>query len=180
VIATGILYALLSGACNGLFTVPMKLIRGWKWENIWLIFILTACWAMPAALVLTTVGDFRPVLAAAPSIAVVAALAFGFAWGFGAILFGLSVDRLGVSLANTLVLGLSSALGSLVPLLLAGTLRLEARQLALFGGVAVFIAGIRLCGSAGRMRDAMEAARSAAGGLSAGLAVESGGRAAGC
>lgn len=156
-IALGVIYALLSGITNGLFTAPMKIIPRWKWENIWLIFILTACWGMPLALVLATVGDFRPVLAGSPPAAVTAALAFGFSWGFGAILFGLSVDRLGVSLANTLVLGLSSALGSLVPLLLAGTLRLEARQLVLFLGVAVFILGISICSSAGRMRDAAEA-----------------------
>ncbi len=156
-IALGVIYALLSGIANGLFTAPMKIIPRWKWENIWLIFILTACWAMPLVLVAATVGDFRPVVAASPPAAVAAALAFGFSWGFGAILFGLSVDRLGVSLANTLVLGLSSALGSLVPLLLAGTLRLEARQLVLFLGVAVFIAGISVCSSAGRLRDAVEA-----------------------
>ncbi len=161
-VALGVIYAVLSGLANGLFTTPMKIIRHWKWENIWLIFILTACWGMPLTVVLSTVGDFRPVVSAAPEAAVTAALAFGFAWGFGAILFGLSVDRLGVSLANTLVLGLSSALGSLVPLVLAGTLRLEARQLVLFLGVAVFIAGIAVCSAAGRMRDAAEARSAAA------------------
>ena len=52
-----------------------------------------------------------------------AAVAFGFAWGFGAILFGLSVHTLGVSIANSLVIGLSSALGSVVPLMVLGKLR---------------------------------------------------------
>ena len=78
---------------------------------------------------------------------------FGFAWGFGAIFFGMSVDRLGVSLANSLVIGLSSALGSLVPLFLGGAFALEPRHFLLFGGVAVFLAGVAVCGSAGRMRD---------------------------
>ena len=65
---------------------------------------------------------------------------------FGAILFGLSVDRLGVSLANSLVIGLSSALGSLVPLLLHGGFRLGARETVLLLGIATFLAGVYLCG----------------------------------
>src|SRR5579871_5540633 len=150
----GISMALLSGICNGLFTAPMRVISRWRWENIWLVFILTSCIAAPVLAVQTTAPGFLNILSAAPVRAVSCAVGFGFAWGFGAILFGLSVDRLGVSLANTLVLGLSSALGSLVPLVLAGTLRLEARQLVLFLGVAVFIAGIAVCSAAGRMRDA--------------------------
>ena len=151
-IGLGVLYAALSGVANGLFSAPMKIIPVWKWENIWLVFILTACLAMPAAIVLPST-DPAPVIAAAPSAAVGAALAFGFAWGFGAILFGLSVHTLGVSLANSLVIGLSSALGSLAPLIIAGGLRAEARVFVLFAGVAAFIVGVWLCGRAGRMRE---------------------------
>lgn len=152
-VTLGITYALFSGICNGLFTTPMKLIRLWKWENIWLVFILTACLAMPWLLVTATVPDFMQLFSQAPQGAVTAALSFGFAWGFGAILFGLSVPRLGISLANSMVLGLSSAFGSLVPLMLHGDLRLELRQLVLFLGIITFITGISLCGAAGRMRD---------------------------
>jgi hypothetical protein len=66
-----------------------------------------------------------------------------FCLGFGAILFARAVDRLGVSLANTLVIGLSSALGSLVPLLLGGRMGLlDRRQELLYLGVLVFIAGV--------------------------------------
>jgi L-rhamnose-H+ transport protein len=149
----GVSLAVLSGLANGLFTAPMKVIPRWKWENIWLVFILTSCVVMPTAVVWATIGDPRVVYARAPLAALFSALGFGYAWGFGAILFGLSVDRLGVSLSNSLVLGVSSAMGSLVPMILHGSMRLEARQLALLGGVAAFLAGVSLCGAAGRMRD---------------------------
>ena len=152
-VGLGISLALLSGISNGLFTAPMKVIPRWKWENIWLVFILTSCLVMPSAVVFTTIGAPGAVLAQAPRSAVASALGFGFAWGFGAILFGLSVDRLGVSLANSMVLGVSSAMGSLVPLILRGAIRLEARQVALFAGVSAFLAGVSLCGAAGRIRD---------------------------
>jgi len=160
--ALGLCYALLSGIANGLFSAPMKMIRRWKWENIWLLFIVVACLLMPAAMVLP-VADWRAVFAASPQPAVAAAFLFGFLWGFGAILFGLSVDRLGVSLANTLVIGLSSALGSLVPLILGGALKIEPRLLVLFLGVATFVAGVWMCGAAGRLRDGGSPAGSGSG-----------------
>mgnify|MGYP004702928491 CR=1 FL=1 len=45
-LALGLLYTALSGIANGLFSAPMKVMPSWKWENIWLVFILTACLAI--------------------------------------------------------------------------------------------------------------------------------------
>jgi len=151
-IIVGIVLATLSGLCNGLFTAPMKLESRWKWENIWFVFIIVACLLMPAAFVLPS-ADWRDTLAQAPRFAVLAALGFGFAWGFGAICFGKSVHHIGVSMANTLVIGLSAALGSLVPLLMRPNFHLGAKQLLLFSGVIALLVGVAVCGSAGRMRD---------------------------
>ena len=149
----GTLLALLSGLCNGLFTAPLKLPSRWKWENTWLVFILVACIAMPFCIVLPAVPNVREVFARSPQNAVIAALAFGFAWGFGAISFGQSVHSLGVSIANSLVIGISSALGSLVPLIMGGDIRMTPRVLTLFAGVAAFLIGVTLCGAAGLLRD---------------------------
>jgi L-rhamnose-H+ transport protein len=152
-VALGLTYALLSGIANGLFSTPMKLIPRWKWENIWLVFILIACVAMPLVMVLSTGKDVAAVIHASPTGALTAAIVFGFGWGFGAILYGLTVDRLGVSLANSMVIGLSSALGSIVPLLVKGTFQLEMRQLILMLGVATFLLGVWICGKAGKLRE---------------------------
>jgi len=155
----GVFLAVLSGICNGLFTAPMKLAKAWKWENIWLVFILVACVAMPAVMVFGLAPGSPEILGRAPRAAVAAALAFGFTWGFGAICFGRSVDRLGVSIANSLVIGLSAALGSLIPLLMRGSFQAGARESVLFGGVGAFLAGVALCGKAGRIRDGSVAAK---------------------
>ena len=149
----GISLALLSGICNGLFTAPMRVIPRWRWENIWLVFILTSCIVAPVLMVRSTAPGFRAIFSAAPQSAVFCAVAFGFAWGFGAILFGLSVSRLGVSVANTLVIGLSSALGSITPLALKGQFGFGRRQQVLYLGVLAFIAGVYICGKAARARD---------------------------
>ncbi len=148
----GVALAVLSGLCNGLFTTPMKLESRWKWENIWFTFILVACLLMPAALVFSSAG-WSTALMRAPRYSVVAALSFGFAWGFGAICFGKSVHSIGVSMANTLVIGLSSALGSLVPLFMKSEVHVGTKQLVLFAGVIALLIGVAVCGKAGRMRD---------------------------
>jgi L-rhamnose-H+ transport protein len=148
----GVALAVVSGLCNGLFTTPMKLESRWKWENIWFTFILVACLLMPAALVFSSAG-WSTALMRAPRYSVVAALSFGFAWGFGAICFGKSVDSIGVSMANTLVIGLSSALGSLVPLFMKSEVHVGTKQLVLFTGVIALLIGVAVCGKAGRMRD---------------------------
>ncbi len=129
---------------------------------------------MPAVMVSITIGDWSVLHAEAPRSAVVAAAGFGFAWGFGAILFGLSVDRLGVSLANSLVIGLSSALGSLLPLIMQGALRLEPRQIVLFLGIVTFLVGVWLCGSAGRLRETVGAAGSVSRNVTTGPRISSG------
>ena len=152
-LTTGVTLAALSGICNGLFSAPMKVIPRWKWENIWFVFIVVSCVIMPVAVVATSEQDWTALLAAAPTQAKAAAIGFGFLWGFGAICFGLSVDRLGVSVANSLVIGLSSALGSIVPMLLSSSFHLRAGEMVLFASIAAFLIGVGLCGAAGRLRD---------------------------
>jgi len=152
VVLMGVALAVLSGLCNGLFTAPMKLESRWKWENTWFVFILVACLLMPAALVFPFAG-WSTALLQAPPYSVLAALSFGFAWGFGAICFGKSVHSIGVSMANTLVIGLSSALGSLVPLFMKSEMHVGTKQLVLFAGVIALLIGVAVCGKAGRMRD---------------------------
>jgi L-rhamnose-H+ transport protein len=149
----GILFAVFSGACNGLFTTPMKMQARWKWENLWLVFILVACLLMPVVIVFSGVPQWRQLLSQAPPGALAAALGFGFAWGFGAISFGQSVHSLGVSIANSLVIGLSSALGSLVPLMMSGHVDWNAKVWTLLTGIAAFLLGVALCGQAGLLRD---------------------------
>lgn len=153
----GVLLAVLSGACNGLFTTPMKMQPRWKWENLWLVFIVVACLVMPVVIVSLTASGWLRLVQQAPQTALMAGLIFGFAWGFGAICFGQSVDSLGVSIANSLVIGLSSALGSLVPLFMNGHVEFGPKVVTLLSGIAAFLIGVAFCGQAGLLRDGRSA-----------------------
>ena len=154
IILAGVLLAVLSGLMNGSFTLPMRFLGRWEWENVWSLFILVSCLLMPAAIVSVIAPQSWTIVAHAPAHAVWIAVLTGFAWGFGALLFGQSVSAIGISLANTLVLAISSALGSLLPILLLAPqklLRPEGEKI--LGAVIVELAGFVLCGWAGRMRE---------------------------
>ena len=153
IVAFGALLALVSGAMNGLFTLPMRFLGRWSWENVWSVFIVGACLLLPVTIVTAAPGSWE-ILAHAPAHAVGIALGTGFAWGFGAVMFGQSVSAIGIALANTFVLAISSALGSLIPMLVLTPEKIHERAgMAILLGIAVEIVGIALCGRAGMMRE---------------------------
>jgi L-rhamnose-H+ transport protein len=153
-VAIGAMLAVVSGLMNGSFTLPMRFLGKWQWENVWSIFITFACLVMPICIISLVAPQSWGVLSHVPGSAIAIALATGFAWGFGAIMFGQSVSAIGISLANTLVLAISSALGSFMPMLLLHPEKLMQRtgQMIILG-VAIQVFAIALCGWAGHMRE---------------------------
>lgn len=150
----GALLAILSGTMNGGFTLPMRFLGNWEWENVWCLFVLVSCLLMPAAIVSLVAPQSWAIIAHAPGYAVRIAVLTGFAWGFGAVLFGQSVSAIGISLANTLVLAISSALGSLLPIaFLSPQNLLKPSGIRILGCITVELIGIGLCGWAGRERE---------------------------
>lgn len=150
----GIAFAILAGIMNGTFTLPMRYMGRWSWENVWGLFILVSCVIMPVVIARATVPDFMEVIGQAPHRAVVLACVLGFAWGFGAIMFGQGISAVGISMANTLVLAISASFGSFIPILLLAPERLHQSQgRAITLGAMIGIAGIACCGYAGFLKE---------------------------
>jgi L-rhamnose-H+ transport protein len=150
----GSFLAILSGLMNGSFTLPMRFLGRWEWENVWSIFIFVSCLLMPTALITIIAPQSWVVITHAPARGIWIAVIAGFAWGFGAVMFGQSVSAIGISLANTFVLAISSALGSLLPLLILSPDKLfQHTGKMILAGVLIEIGGIVLCGLAGRKRE---------------------------
>jgi L-rhamnose-H+ transport protein len=163
----GVALAVLSGIMNGSFTLPMRFLGRWEWENVWSVFIAISCLLMPTAIISALAPQSWTVITHAPARAVWIAFSAGFAWGFGAIMFGQCVSAIGISLANTFVLATSSALGSLIPMLLLAPEKLLSRTgRMIVAGVAIEVVGITFCGVAGRQRE-----RSTGGGTECGNLV---------
>lgn len=156
--ALGVVLAIVSGLMNGTFTLPMRYLGRWSWENVWALFILIACILMPVVIATTTVSRLGEALRQAPTHAIVMAVICGFAWGFGAVMFGQGISAIGISLGNTFVLAISSSLGSFLPILVLQPGKLFERQgEAIMAGTGIAIVGIAFCGYAGKLKEQSQA-----------------------
>jgi len=154
VVGLGILLAGVSGLMNGTFTLPMRYLGRWSWENVWALFIVTSCLVMPLIMVLATVTNPLQLLSAASPRQEAIAVATGLAWGFGAIMFGQGVSAIGISMANTLVLAISASLGSFLPILILAPERLAQPQgRFIMLGTFVALVGMACSGDAAALRE---------------------------
>src|SRR5262249_45660895 len=143
-----------SSVLNGLWAYPMKLVKTWRWENIWFLFGLFGLVLLPWITAWTTVPQLFSVYSAVPSglIAAVAALVCG--WGVGSLLFGLGVPALGLALGYALIIGTTAVLGTVVPALLVSSELLATNHgLKLLMGLVTIVAGLASFSVAGKRRD---------------------------
>ena len=151
----GILLLLLAGVMNGSFTLPMKFTRQWAWENTWLIWTVFALVVFPPLVTFSTLPAVWPIYEEVNPTVVLTVIGCGAGWGISQVFFGLAVDAVGIALAFSVILGLSAAVGSLVPLIrLHPEKILTAEGLAVFVGVGLVILGVGICAVAGRRREA--------------------------
>ena len=144
---------IVAGVMNASFALPMKFVRSWAWENTWLLWSIFALLVLPSALALTTIPSFGTLLQANGSVVLLVALA-GAAWGVAQVLFGLALDKIGIALTFSIVLGLSAAMGSLIPLIRLHADRLFTHAgLMSLTGIALVLFGVAASAVAGRIRD---------------------------
>lgn len=143
-----------AGTMNGSFTLPMKFTRQWAWENTWLIWTIWALVIFPPLMTLTTVPNLHAVYSTvAPAVIITVALC-GAGWGISQVFFGLAVDSVGIALAFSVILGISAAVGALVPLFQShATLK---QEIVVVVGVALVVIGVGICAVAGRRREAAQ------------------------
>jgi len=170
----GILGVLVGGLLNGSFVAPMKRMRGWQWENSWLVYSLLCCIVIPWIVAFGTVPHLTAVLAQAPGTALAKVLLFGFGWGVGSVLFGLGVNHLGLAVGYGIILGLIAPIGTFLPLVVLHSERLWTRQgYALMIGMVLVLFGIFFLALAGkrREREAVSLAPMVKSGFLIGLAI---------
>jgi len=150
----GFSFVLIAGLFSGAFALPMKFTSKWQWENVWLMFSIWALLISPWIVAIFTVTDLFSVYRAAPTNELLLVLLFGLIWGVGGITFGKGLDYLGLALGMAIMMGLITAIGTLVPIFvlnpeIIGT----SKGNRLFLGVFVLIIGIIILAYAGKMRE---------------------------
>lgn len=140
---------LFAGVLNGLFLLPVKLTRDWKWENTWIVYSLVAMLVVPWAAAWLTIPHLAGAYGGAGRTVAIA-VACGIGWGVGSLLYGLAARMVGMALTYAIVLGLTSAVGALVPLIAQHPDQLYSTMgRAVMAGVAVSVLGIAVCAVAG-------------------------------
>jgi L-rhamnose-H+ transport protein len=153
----GLALILAAGILGGTVLAPMKYVRGWKWENLWLVYSACAYLIFPWLVGLLTVPHLMSVYGGVDARTVITTGAFGLAWGFAVVLYGVGADIVGLSLTSGIILGSSVALGSLLPLtFLAGARASAASMTAIVAVNAVMLAGVALCAWAGHARESAQ------------------------
>jgi L-rhamnose-H+ transport protein len=153
-VSLGILLSVVAGILNGSFATPTKYVKKWKWENIWAVWGVVGMVLFPWFLVWVTVPGAAHFYAQAPARPILYLIIFGLGFGLAQIFFGLGIAAIGLSLNFAIAIGLSTALGSLVPLI---ALHPEAiptlKGKMIFLGVGFMLAGIVLSAIAGREKE---------------------------
>jgi L-rhamnose-H+ transport protein len=150
----GIATLIVAGVMNASFTMPMKYARKWAWENTWLAWTGFALVVLPLVAAVLTIPNLSTVYRSTPRNVVLEVLGFGAGWGVAQVFFGLAVDMIGITLAFSIVLGTSAAVGSLVPMVSLHREHLNsAAGYAVLGANALVLLGVALCAVAGRIRE---------------------------
>jgi L-rhamnose-H+ transport protein len=173
-LALGLAVVLFAGILQGTFILPMSYTREWKWEHNWFIFSLLGMLLLNAAVGFATIPVLLSIYAATPHSTLLILSALGLGWGAGAILFGLGMERLGMSLGYPIIMGLIAVLGGLIPFVLFHPRDLLSRRGCIYlVGTILAIAGIIVCSSAAARRDRerSSSATSAPTGLLTGLLI---------
>ncbi|MFN8253895.1 MAG: L-rhamnose/proton symporter RhaT [Ferruginibacter sp.] len=171
----GVLFHFLGGFASGSFYMPFKKVKGWSWESFWIIGGLFSWLIVPPLAAYLTIPGFMDIIKAAPSNVIGSTFVMGLLWGIGGLTYGLGVRYLGVALGSSIILGLCSVFGALVPSVYyyfnptAGKDTIadlfgSTWGLTVMAGLLLCVVGIYICGKAGSMKDKDLASCSAGGG----------------
>jgi L-rhamnose-H+ transport protein len=150
----GIALIIFAGLMAGNCMLPLKFNRKWHWENTWLIFSLVSLVVLPWTLALILVNHLFQTYSSLAAAQFVTPILFGFGWGIAQVLFGISIQRLGLALAYAIVVGLGTLLGTLVPLFVQHRAQVDKTLLIqVLAGIAVMLIGIAFSAWAGQIRE---------------------------
>jgi len=153
-VALAVVLTLVAGILNGSFAAPMKYAKFWKWENIWSVWAVVGMFVFPWFMVYVTRPHMLGFYQQAGGREILLLVGFGLGFGLAQIFFGLGIAALGIALNFAIAIGLSTALGSLVPLIaLHSEMIPTTKGRVIILGVALMLVGIVFCAVAGRHKE---------------------------
>jgi L-rhamnose-H+ transport protein len=153
-IGWGILGVLAGGLLNGSFVAPMKRMRGWRWENSWLVYSLVGLLVLPWITAFLAIPHLAAMYSQVSGASLLKVVLLGFGWGIGSVMFGLGVNHLGLAVGYGIILGLIAPIGTFLPLVVLHPERLWTREgYTLMSGMLLVLVGIAFLAVAGKRRE---------------------------
>jgi L-rhamnose-H+ transport protein len=160
----GVIFHFVGGFASGSFYMPYKKVKGWSWESFWIVGGLFSWLIVPPLAAYLTIPGFMDIIRASSSDVLGTTFLMGLLWGIGGLTYGLGVRYLGVSLGSSIILGLCSVFGALVPAVFYYFNPKQGKDtiadlfgtqwgLTVMGGLLLCVIGIIICGKAGGMKD---------------------------
>lgn len=154
-IETGILLALIAGALNGMFALPMKLNKNWAWENNWFPFSFLSLMIFPLVIVVLSIPKPIELLSSLPIHNILMGLLCGIVIYGGSLLFGISLGFIGIALSFTLLVGSMSIVGVLLPLIMFNSsILFSTGGIFILTGVLFFLISLFFSFKAGQLKKA--------------------------
>ncbi len=136
--------------------LPNTQTKNWSWGTFWLAQALFAWIIMPLVVGWLTVPGFFQILIDAPAKPFWTAFLLGGVYGFGGMSFGIAIKHIGYSLTYTLAIGISAVLGTILPLMIFGSLgdffTKPGGSIVLIGMILSLL-GVVICGWAGFLKE---------------------------
>src|SRR6476469_5354385 len=111
----GVIYHFIGCFASGSFYIPYKKVRGWSWESYWIVGGFFSWLIIPPLAAYLTIPHFGQIIQTTDFAILKWTYIMGVLWGIGGLTYGLGVRYLGVSLGSSVILGLCSIFGSIIP-----------------------------------------------------------------
>lgn len=160
----GVIFHFIGGFASGSFYIPYKKVKGWAWESYWIVGGVFSWLLVPPFAAWLTIPGFADIIATTNGKILLLTYFFGVLWGIGGLTYGLGVRYLGVSLGSSIILGLCSVFGAIIPSIyydfnpkagkdsFSDMLSSQWGQMVLLG-LVICVIGIIVCGKAGVMKE---------------------------
>ena len=145
----GFTILLFAGLCQGSFGLGYKKYHPFSWAAFWGIYCLLCIFVSAGVSIISAPG----VLFSVDIKCFAVPLLCGAAWGLSAIGFSKSIGMIGMSMVYGISMGVSTVVGSLLPMVIGGSLPENRAALYFWAGLFLTLSGITVITGAGVMRD---------------------------
>lgn len=150
----GIAWTLFAAFLLGVFALPAKYVKNYKWENTWGSFFLFAMFVVPIGFAAITLDGLLPTYGEVPAKWIALTMGLGFLWGCGFCCWGYGLSMVGLSLGYSLTMGTMALVGSMLPFFLGSADKAATPGgMLVIAGILVCIAGVGVNGFAGIQRE---------------------------